>query len=80
MHCIGDPNAAGLISYYQFEEADDGMMVYDSGPRGNHGVIVVGEGNEESEDGGNGSESSLGYMYTEGIPLCTLCSGTGIEG
>ena len=80
MHCAGDPNAAGLIRYYQFEEADDGRMVYDSGPKGNHGVIVVGEGNEESEDGFYGSESSLGYIYTEGISLCTLCSGTGEEG
>jgi hypothetical protein len=81
MHCQDDETAAGLVSYYRFDEGDDGMVVYDSGPRGNHGVIVVGESNnEESEDGGNGSESSVGYMYTEGISLCTLCSSTDREG
>ena len=78
MDCEGVASEPGLLAYYQFNEerkqqSADRLVVHDSSPNGNNGVIID-DTAQIQENGDNFGEISQGSRYTQGIALCTDCS------
>jgi len=78
MDCEGVASEPGLLAYYQFNEerkqlSADRLVVHDSSPNGNNGVIIDDTARIQ-ENGDNFGEIAQGSRYTQGIALCTECS------